>query len=365
MPRKKKEENQVEQISVQELIRLKNMLSILCKAPYVNYFVDNLMPYFVKILGQDEVDRHLVVNREKESTVPYSTMKKEIIYFAMKYFPDYSYKIIDSFYVNAPNFIIKEDLNEISGNVIVDDAYYKELEASMMPILSFIGNKLYINGTINIITAPPGGGKSLFIMMEALYQALYNNKRVIVFIIGDMDEYAVLKRMRNIIEHYKKKYQGLYFLDKLDNLKIVVENYGNINVYGIANRIKKEEFDFVFIDYDDNLVDIEGEGSLYVEAAKPYLVMDNYKHGKVIVFAAQGKPSSWRNDYDVSVGFLAASSKKEHIADSILVLKQPDKENKSYHELFILKDRHGINGAGHSIKALILKDSVFHVEDIS
>lgn len=353
-----------ENLGLADIVFIKNLLSTLCKMPYTPVFDEYLRHYFVQLLGEDEVDRHYIANKNKDTDISFDLLKTNIVRFANSYLPEHADKIIILFFDKAFKIKIKNELNEKSGSILLDEAYYKELEFSMRPIRSFCGANLYVRSTINIVTAPPGGGKSLFILSEALYQALINHYKVIVFIVGDMNEYATITRCRKIVEHMKQKYHGINIATYLDNLTLVVEPYGNITIYDIAKRISGDEFyDFVFIDYDDNLINLDASmENLYVAAARPYTVMDEHKTGKVIVFASQGKPSSWREKEKISVGFLTSSSRKEHMADAIYIMQKPDKENKNYYELFILKDRHGLNGAGQSVAAMTLKDGALHVE---
>lgn len=353
--------------TLEEYLEIRDLLSILCRTPYVDYFIHHLYDYFAELLGLEEVDRFLHYNKYKETEVNTETVSHLFIKFVTKYYPDRAVYLIHHFFKNISDYTVKQNLDRKDGITLLDDNYYKEFEKSLTPIPSFVSTLRYMNNTINIITAPPGGGKSLFIMSEIIYQAVINDKRCIMFVVGDMNEYAVLKRMRNIINGFKEKYSNVYknindmIKARISNITYVVESYGNLNVYDIKHQVEDGGFDFIFIDYDDNLVPLSAyeSGNIYLATAQPYLVMDKVKHGSVVVFAAQGKPSSWRTNYEISSGFLASSSRKEQIADSILVLRKLSKDkdenrkksSRSY-ELFVLKDRHGLNPVGQVVAKL-------------
>jgi hypothetical protein len=347
---------EAKELKIEDIVFVKNLVNTLCRMPYTTVFENHLRKYFEPVLGKDEVDRLYLVNRMKDTTIKPNQIKYDIVLFIKKYYPENLEDIILNIVEKIDSVKFNEHLNEKSGSIVLDDDYFHELEASMVPVRSFIGIDLYIRGTINIISAPPGEGKSLFMLSESIYQALKNNHKVLVVIVGDMDEYAVIKRIRTILRNGFKNLQDKLF--NLDNIKMIIEPYGKITVHDIARRLSKEHFDFVFIDYDDNLINLEE--NLYVEAAQPYLVMDKVKHGKVIVFAAQGKPSSWKENNTLSVGFLATSSKKEHIADSIYIIKR--NKGKDFSMLYVLKDRHGINGAGKKLCKLKIQNGVFNIE---
>lgn len=363
----KKDDGAIEINSLEEYLEIRDLLSILCRIPYVDYFKDQLKHYFARLVGEEEVDRFLNYNQHKDTLVNVDTLTNLFIKFCIKYYPERSAYLINHLVTNIREYTIKQSLNESSGSRLLDNAYYKELEKALRPIPSFVDGMMYMNNTINIVTAPPGGGKSLFIMSELIYQSCINNKKSILFVVGDMDEYAVIKRIRTIIEHFKKELSHQYknisdmIESRITNITYVVESYGNLTIYDIKKRVENDNFDFIFIDYDDNLVPMSaiGTDNMYLAMARPYLVMDKIKHGSVIIFAAQGKPSSWRTNYDISSGFLASSSRKEQIADSIFVIrkatnarKKSETSSKRIYELFVLKDRHGLNPVGQAIAQL-------------
>jgi hypothetical protein len=210
---------------------------------------------------------------------------------------------------------------------------------------SFVNKISYLRSTINIVAASPGGGKSIYLMHEALYQVIFNAYNVHLFISGDLDESAAMARLLEIKEYYMNAYSKLIAQKNIDirhalnRLKVTVSPYKQITIYDVARIVKSENVDYVMIDYDDKFVEDTDENIMYYTAAKPYEVMDAYKDGKVIIFASQIKPASFKSKNYTPIGFLQGSSRKEHMADSIIaMLPGPNKTTK----IVVLKDRHGL-----------------------
>jgi hypothetical protein len=368
MPRKKND-TVVEPIgngsvSVNDILFAKNLLSTLTKKPYVDFFQKFLYDDFCKIFDKGTVDYHLAINAKMITNYNFDKLRKEIIRFCQTFVPDKLIVVTEMMYKNEKVFRVSNDLQHITGTLLLDEEYLSELKQYNNFIKSFIGKDMYKRSAIHILTAPPAGGKSLFIMQEALFQALRGHN-VMLFIIGDMDQYAVLSRMKNILDYYNAN--SSEYNKNLNRLRIYVYPYGSLNSFDIVNEILRfeetheERVDFVFIDYDDNLADFSDDESksMYISAARPYQVLDEYKDGRVIVFAAQGKPHTWAKDIHTSTGIIATSSKKEQIADAIYVINttkmpQKSKDKKSpetihiVKQLTIVKDRHNImNGEKH------------------
>lgn len=360
---------------------IKNLLSILTKRPYIDYFERNLKHFFVEKLGADVVDMHIAVNAKKITSESYENVKLKLIDFLITHFPESAYNAIDSFYQSSSAFKIQESLKHINGKTLVSEEHINELRLANKFVKSFVGKEMYRRGGIHVITAPPAGGKTLFILQEAIYQALIENMKVMLFVVGDMDEYAVASRSKLIYDYY------VLLADKPDNIKnllVYVYPFGAINIHDIVNEIRRMEKennspDFVFIDYDDNLADFTSSDNMYKSAAKPYEVMDEYKSSRVIVFASQGKTESWIRDREISIGFLATSSRKEQIVDAIYALKNTSdskglsnsekgnvkrsSSNSREKEIVVLKDRHNITNGERVVANLIIDNGVFIVKN--
>ncbi|MEM4483640.1 MAG: hypothetical protein QXS19_06960 [Candidatus Methanomethylicia archaeon] len=369
MPRKKN----VTSHSAEDILFAKNLLSVLTKYPYRDYFINFLKKYFEDVLDKNTVDIHINHNKKQTTGETFDSVAKSLIRFALTFHPDNANNIISNFYENQNAFKIKESLNMISAKMLTDEEYMQHLKDSSEVIRSFCGKNMYKRGGIHIITAPPAGGKTLFLLQEAVYQSLFNNMRILFFVVGDMDEASVSYRIKNILDYYEKIFDNIN-RDNLDRLSFYIYPSHTISAQDIANEIKRLEesrsyetdmIDMVIIDYDDNLANFSSKDNMYISAALPYQIMDEHKYGKVIIFASQSKVGSFRREDEyTSLGMLASSSKKEHIADQIYSLiykrsESPSFEDKIKHVLKVNKDRHNLHEGKRVIAELDLSNGVF------
>jgi hypothetical protein len=327
-------------------IEYHNLLVILCRIPYVEKF-DKIRPFFEEVFGKATVETMYITNRAYETHFNIDAIKNVYINFVKEFFDgsDAYLFLLDYLYKELYNVKIHNDIKTITGDLLLSQEYVDEIIKSRKPIPSFVNKISYLRSTINIVAASPGGGKSIYLMHEALYQVIFNAYNVHLFISGDLDESAAMARLLEIKEYYLNAYSNVIAQKNIDighalkRLKITVSPYKQITIYDVARITKSENVDFVMIDYDDKFIEDTDEDIMYYTAAKPYEVMDAYKEGKVIIFASQIKPTSFRSKNYVPIGFLQGSSRKEHMADSIIaMLPGPNKSTK----LVVLKDRHGL-----------------------
>ncbi|MEM5877290.1 MAG: hypothetical protein QXF12_00260 [Candidatus Aenigmatarchaeota archaeon] len=363
MPRKKIQDS----YSAEDILFAKNLLTVLTKYPYRDYFIGYLKKYFEDVLDKDTVDRHISHNKKQTTVESFDDVANSLIRFSLTFHPNNANIIISNFYKNQNAFKTHDSLIMISAKMLTDEEYMQHLKDSSEVIKSFCGKNMYKRGGIHIITAPPAGGKTLFLLQEAIYQSLFHNRKILFFVVGDMDESSVSYRIKNIIDYYEKGVQDIN-KDNLDNLNFYIYPSHTISAHDVANEIERIEenklIDIVIIDYDDNLANFSSKDSMYISAALPYQILDEYKSGKVIIFASQSKVGSFRREDEyMSMGMLASSSKKEHIADQIYALnfKKNDNnpEEKIRHILKVNKDRHNLHEGIRIIKELNLDKGVF------
>ncbi len=327
-------------------IEYHNLLVILCRIPYVEKF-DKIRPFFEEVFGKATVETMYITNRAYETHFKIDAIKNVYINFIRDFFEDSDAYVflIDYLYKELYNAKLQNDIKTLTGDLLLSREYVEEIIKSRRPLQSFINKISYLRSTINIIAASPGGGKSIYLMHEALYQVIFNAYNVHLFISGDLDESAAMARLLEIKEYYLNAYSNLIAQKNIDirhalnRLKVTVSPYKQITIYDVARITKSENVDFVMIDYDDKFVDDTDEDIMYYTAAKPYEVMDAYKDGKVIIFASQIKPTSFKSKNYTPIGFLQGSSRKEHMADTIIAMLPG--QNKST-KLVVLKDRHGL-----------------------
>lgn len=227
-------------------------------------------------------------------------------------------------------------------------------------------------GTINVITAPPGNGKTMLIMNQAVYIAS-QGKHTLHLAIGDLTRKQVIIRFlaiitgntvrqiamlspeqfRQFISKAKMKYSVIF--EHL-HCKCILPN--SLNGIELIKLIKKEQerknihFDQVAVDYDGNIetsistnkkgVDKDNK-SMYYEGADIYNLFVKFaKENETVVWMlSQPKIQFWGSE-KIPLEGLNDSSKKQHIVDFIMSLGKKIKDEPKV-TFFISKNRHGVS----------------------
>ena len=233
-----------------------------------------------------------------------------------------------------------------------------------------LSTKSFDYGTVNVITAAPGNGKTMLIMNQAVYAASQGYK-VLHLAIGDLTRKQVIIRLLAIItkipmqqismlnkEQFKKfvvKAQNKY-KDIFSNLscKCILPN--TLNSVEIVKLIKKEQetknihFDQIAIDYDGNIETVisslnnntnKSGKSMYYEGSEMYNLFSQFaKQNETVVWVlSQPKIAYWNQD-KIPLEGLNDSSKKQHIADFIMSIGRKVKDEPQV-TFFISKNRNG------------------------
>lgn len=232
-------------------------------------------------------------------------------------------------------------------------------------------------GTLNMIVAPPGRGKTTTMINQGVFTAEQGFNVLHVFL-GDMSRYDGLLR-------YLSCYTGVQtskLVDLSDNdLKKFIQKY---NMSGILSHIyiasyaadeltpnqlveeitsmqkdNKVHFHVIIVDYDENFANsstsmYESQGSNYNRLAL-FAVINK----SVLFIASQPKPEYWSKEV-LPLECAAESSKKQKIIDLMLTIGKPKKDSK-VGTLNIAKNRRGddckyvrvkFNGANARVKAI-------------
>lgn len=227
-------------------------------------------------------------------------------------------------------------------------------------------------GTINVITAPPGNGKTMLIMNQAVYVAS-QGKHTLHLAIGDLTRKQVIIRFlaiitgntvrqiamlspdqfRQFISKAKMKYSVIF--EHL-HCKCILPN--SLNGIELVKLIKKEQekknihFDQVAVDYDGNIetsistnkkgVDKDNK-SMYYEGADIYNLFVKFaKENETVVWMLSQPKIQYWNCEKIPLEGLNDSSKKQHIVDFIMSLGKKIKDEPKV-TFYLSKNRHGVS----------------------
>ena len=226
------------------------------------------------------------------------------------------------------------------------------LESSFGFINNAIPFKGFIPGQVIGVAGPPGGGKTTFMLNEAVHYAS-NGLRVIWFGLGDMMELDIQLRlltilsgesMQNIIfdpNKYWNKYKEI-----LKRIDTVIEASEIVSINDIATFIKhnNEKYDVVIIDYDDNLKKEDfGEVNSFLVFKKIYKVTNfiaRYGKKRLVYIGSQIKQNYWLKEL-IPLDALAESSAKQANLDYLITIGKKDKSPIDAGILHLAKARRG------------------------
>lgn len=212
-------------------------------------------------------------------------------------------------------------------------------------------------GTVNMIVAPPGRGKTTVSINQGLYGAQQGFNSLHIFL-GDMKRFDGLLRYLSCLSGIPTS--KLVDLDE-DKLTAVIKKFnmsgvlGNIYVLSHAadevspsqlieeviqlQRDNKIHFHQIIIDYDENFA--SDTDSMYESGGNVYnkIALFAVLNKSVIFILCQPKPAYWNHEI-IPLEASAESSKKQKIVDLMLTVGRPSKDS-SVGTLNIAKNRRG------------------------
>lgn len=260
--------------------------------------------------------------------------------------------------------------SEFSSRIVVENfatAFDGEIEELASPSgikssLDFINNASplgqYINAQVINVTAAPGSGKTLLLMMESAMACGPCNKRVHYLAAGDLNKSDFLLRMAaqinkipleevydNIMVYKDKTIQYLN-----GNFSFSCVPAGSINAleyYDFMVSIA-EDYDMFVLDYDAN-IDTESD-NMYKAGEELYNSLSKLskyksrvtpgKEGKLVFVASQPKIGYWTND-KIPITGLNESSRKQAILDEIITIGKNPTSSTHCGFVSIVKNRRG------------------------
>lgn len=213
--------------------------------------------------------------------------------------------------------------------------------------------------TVNMIVAPPGTGKSMFLINEGAYAAKQNFNVLHIFI-GDMVEYdgfirylscisktpqkslvvMSAEKQMEVVKLCNQQHNGIFdrlFLLAYPSLSITVDTL----IEDISKFEKKlnKDFDEIIVDYPDNLI-LDGR-SLYEDGGTLYSSLEKLARlsKSVVLVASQPQKSYW-NHQIIPLEAAAESSKKQQAVDVMLTMNT-DSRGANFGTMLLAKARKG------------------------
>lgn len=216
----------------------------------------------------------------------------------------------------------------------------------------------YYEGQVICISSPPGSGKSLFCLGEAI-SALQQGFKVHYTALGDLVEFDMLYRactillnkpMNTVLSNLNKYYlDAISQYPELNNLTLEFTSPGIYTCQEWLDRIKHsgalDRNDVFIVDYDTNFR--SSADNIYQKGDEIYtaLVTLAKTYGKIVLVVSQPKTNTWGKDMDLSS--LSESSRKQQHID-VLIGLSPDFEVRNsinaIGSLSIIKNRRGSLG---------------------
>lgn len=237
-------------------------------------------------------------------------------------------------------------------------------------------------GTLNMVSASPGCGKTTLMINQGMYVAQQGFKVLHIFL-GDMSLYdGFLRYLSNLsgidtnklvnfstkeLESLVKKYNMSGVLSNIYLSSYAQCELTATQVIEEIIRLQKElrtHFDLIIIDYDENIAK-DDEDNIYESGGLIYNKMGLFAvtNRSVVFIVAQPKQAYWSQEI-IPLEATAESSKKQKIIDTMITMGKPSRSSK-VGSLFIAKNRRGevgdtfkikINGANSRIEHISLAD---------
>lgn len=262
----------------------------------------------------------------------------------IKYLKNSDYKSDYSDLMSIENFN-QIDINSIlAGNGKGFASRYDWINRAFDPLMK------YEAGQICIVSAPPGVGKSLFCMGEALTMAMAGAK-VHYIALGDLKPKDFVVRMGAV-------YSGASFADVQLNLQSIYKALNNavgdrlgltivpsakVTADQYIEYIKDKDYDVLFIDYDSNFLSSAAD-NLYSEYGKIYDRLTELSGiGKLVFIASQPTKPSWKYE-EINMEDIGESARKVHSADVIITIGRVITSRNHLGIMKIAKNRRGEEG---------------------
>lgn len=267
-----------------------------------------------------------VVSRGEDVTVIHDAAKDFVKYM------DFSLSVLNRSHNIGQNIVG-------SAALIANSGRSDQVIQSTLPVINYNSQYGgYKKGDVSMVIAPPGTGKSIFLVNEGVKAAMHGYKVLHVYI-GDMSlEDGVLRYSANITRLTQNTLVGMdapsiaraltvknEVARVFDNINILAYPPLSLNINDLIQNVYEDQkenkvvYDMICIDYPDNLMPTENNmyengGVIYANIEK--LAKEN---NSVVLTASQPKNNQWNQEI-ITLDGAAESSKKQHHVDMMITL---------------------------------------------
>lgn len=219
-----------------------------------------------------------------------------------------------------------QSFDKIDINSMLADGFGKGFPSHFEWINSLFepGNQ-YECGQLGIISCPPGVGKSLWMMTEAMSMALNcPDAKILYLAMGDLKMRDFIVRMGAIFSGYSfadtaRNLGGIYDTLKKTigkRLDISINPAGTVDPDEFVDYVLANGYNIVFADYDSNFK-IRSSENMYNDFGSVYNGMTRLTQEGILVFVGcQPNKMAWKLE-EINMEDLGESARKPHFADFI------------------------------------------------
>lgn len=259
------------------------------------------------------------------------------------------------------NMMDIDNFRKIRRAAIGDEKTTKKIRFFLDSINNTFSHKAMIPGTITMISASPGVGKTLTLVNQGVHATRDGFTNLHIFL-GDLNSYDASCRY---LANYSQKPLGeIVHMTEDEQVELIEtllkepdspisKNWivpvasGVIGVEALIAEIKKLQlkynvhFDQIIIDYDSNIK--PSSDSMYDSAGDIYDKLRAFAewNGSVMLVASQPKISFFSQEV-LTLDAASESSRKQHIIDCMITIGKPGKIQAPVATMFVPKNRNGI-----------------------
>lgn len=256
-----------------------------------------------------------------------------------------------------------EELREIREDALGGLDCSRKIQWFLPELNNLMNHKALIPGTLTMVSAAPGTGKTLFLVNQAI-QATKDGFTSLHIFLGDLNKYDA--DMRYLANYSQKKLSDILnmSIEEQQQLQRDLNNIGETkdalskcwlhplpsgtyNVQQLCNEILSMQlkydvhFDQIIVDYDANIK--PDTDSMYDSGGIIYNYLREFgiKNKSVMIVASQPKITFYTQEL-LTLDSASESSMKQHIIDTMLTLGRPGRVNAPISLLYVAKNRNGI-----------------------